>query len=55
MRLRLTQLERDALRTAAGFLLAGEWGETITEKEAKALERALVKLMAADKGKVRTC
>lgn len=40
----LTNAQKQALLTAAGFLLSGEWDETITATEKIALERAVEKL-----------
>jgi len=43
----LTTLQKRALLSAASFLLAGEWDETITLAEKSALERAVQKLEAS--------
>lgn len=43
----LTKLQKEALIIAAGFLLCGEWDETISALQKLALERAVEKLEAA--------
>lgn len=51
MNRRLTKAEVSALLAAAGFLLAGEWDEVLSEDEAEALRSARIKLQRRNDGK----